>query len=149
METSAWRPDYVVGITRGGLTPANLISQYLDCNMQTLHIRLRDGNAQDCESNLWMPDDAVGSVETPQRQILVVDDINDSGATLNWLRKDWESSCPHSDWRKIWNHNVRFAMLYHNAGSTSSLTIDYVAKHIDKTQDPSWVVFPWEQWWTR
>ena len=23
----AWRPDYVVGITRGGLTPANLISQ--------------------------------------------------------------------------------------------------------------------------
>ena len=26
-----WRPDYVVGLTRGGLTPANLISQYLGC----------------------------------------------------------------------------------------------------------------------
>jgi len=29
----AWRPDYVVGLTRGGLVPANLISQYLGCRM--------------------------------------------------------------------------------------------------------------------
>ena len=38
-----WTPDYVVGITRGGLVPANLISQYLDCRMETLQVRLRDG----------------------------------------------------------------------------------------------------------
>ena len=144
-----WRPDYVVGITRGGLTPANLISQYLDCPMKTLQIRLRDGEPDDCESNLWMPDDAVGSTETAQQRILIVDDINDSGATINWLRQDWQSSCPHSDWSQIWNHNVRFAMLYDNAASASSLRVDYIAEHIDKARDPSWVVFPWEEWWCR
>ena len=144
-----WRPDYVVGITRGGLTPANLISQYLDCPMKTLQIRLRDGEPDDCESNLWMPDDAVGSVETAQKRILIVDDINDSGATMNWIRQDWQSSCPHSDWNKIWNHNVRFAMLYNNVVSASSLPVDYAAEHIDKNRDPSWVVFPWEEWWCR
>ena len=33
-----WRPDYVVGITRGGLVPGNLLSQYLDCPMHTLKV---------------------------------------------------------------------------------------------------------------
>ena len=27
IHNDGWRPDYVVGITRGGLVPANLISQ--------------------------------------------------------------------------------------------------------------------------
>jgi hypoxanthine phosphoribosyltransferase len=51
-----WRPDYVVGLTRGGLVPANLISQYLECRMETLKVSLRDSSEQ--ESNLWMAEDA-------------------------------------------------------------------------------------------
>ena len=38
----AWRPDYVVGITRGGLVPANLISQYLEVPMHCLKVSLMD-----------------------------------------------------------------------------------------------------------
>ena len=53
-----WVPDYVVGITRGGLTPANLISQYLGVPMETLKVSLR-GEESDCESNFWMQEDAV------------------------------------------------------------------------------------------
>jgi len=30
-----WRPDYIVGITRGGLIPANLLSQYTGVKMLT------------------------------------------------------------------------------------------------------------------
>jgi hypothetical protein len=41
-----WRPDYVVGLTRGGLVPANLISQYLDVPMETLKVSLRDDSSQ-------------------------------------------------------------------------------------------------------
>ena len=52
MQRDFWIPDYVVGITRGGLTPANLISQYLDVPMHTIKVSLR--NHQDCESNAWM-----------------------------------------------------------------------------------------------
>jgi len=131
-----WVPDYVIGITRGGLVPANLISQYLDQPMHTLKVSLRDGN-QDCESNLWMQEDAINL-----KNMLVVDDINDSGATLNWIREDWDIG-------ERWGENVRVAVLYDNESSASIHTPDYAAENINKAADPCWIVFPWEEWWRR
>lgn len=88
IHVDAWRPDYVVGLTRGGLVPANLISQYLGCRMETLKVSLRDGG--EAESNLWMSEDAFGHNMEQPKNILIVDDINDSGATLNWIKEDWQ-----------------------------------------------------------
>jgi xanthine phosphoribosyltransferase len=156
-----WTPDYVVGITRGGLVPANLVSQYLDCRMDTLQVRLRDGAADECESNLWMAEDAFGyqlsenheSKSDPalRKNILIIDDINDSGATLNWIKQDWEASClpDHPAWEEIWGHNVRIATLYDNESSECVLDINYAAETINKHNDPQWIVFPWEEWWRR
>ena len=47
MNKDSWRPDYVVGLTRGGLLPAVLLSQYLDVPMETLKVSLRDGREQE------------------------------------------------------------------------------------------------------
>lgn len=136
MHLDAWQPDYVVGITRGGLVPANLISQYLDITMHTLKVSLR-GAEPDCESNFWMQEDA-----TRGQNILIVDDINDSGDTLNWIRDDWGCNTQ-------WGLNVRVAVLYDNESSASEHTPDYSAQDINKATDPQWIVFPWEQWWGR
>ena len=136
MHQDQWQPDYVVGITRGGLVPANLISQYLGCTMHTLKVSLR-GAEPDCESNFWMAEDADRG-----RRILIVDDINDSGETLNWRREDWGQSVR-------WGDNVRVAVLYDNESSASQHTPDYSAQDINKAQDPQWIVFPWESWWSR
>lgn len=156
-----WTPDYVVGITRGGLVPANLFSQYLDCKMETLQVRLRDGNLDECESNLWMSEDAFGYdlTETAEnksnpllrKNILIVDDINDSGATLNWIKRDWEATClpDHPAWKEIWGNNVRIATLYDNESSECVLDVNYAAETINKHDDPQWIVFPWEEWWRR
>ena len=57
LHQDGWTPDYVVGLTRGGLVPANLISQYLEVPMETLKVSLRDDNSLP-ESNLWMAEDA-------------------------------------------------------------------------------------------
>ena len=159
-----WVPDYVVGITRGGLVPANLLSQYLHCSMQTLKVSLRD-DINDCESNLCMAMDAFGSVPADEqakinsrwdpsykKNILIVDDINDSGATLNWIKKDWQSGCyptQHDNWNAVWGKNVRIAVLYDNESSDSDLTPTYSAETINKANDPQWIVFPWEEWWRR
>ena len=148
-----WRPDYVVGLTRGGLVPANMISQYLDVPMETLKVSLRDGN--ECESNCWMAEDAFGypvydamASGNGRKNILIVDDINDSGVTLNWIKQDWQSGCLPDDerWAEVWNQNVRFAVLVDNQDSKFH-DIDYSSLEINKAEEDCWIVFPWEEWW--
>jgi len=141
----AWWPDYVVGLTRGGLIPANLISQYLDVPMHCLKVSLRDDDAHDCESNLWMSCDAAEG-----KKILIVDDINDTGATLDWIAEDWSSSAgPNVPWSDIWGHSVRVAVLVDNDTSRTHMPVSYYSLDINKEADPCWIVFPWETWWQR
>ena len=162
LHQDGWRPDYVVGITRGGVTPANLISQYLDVPMHALKVSLRHG--EDCESACWMAEDAFGYIPATdndyswtrtdanrRKHILIVDDINDSGATLNWIRQDWQGSCLPQDpsWSDVWGQNVRVAVLVDNQSSQSELPISYAAMEVNKLEDPQWIVFPWEDWWQR
>ena len=143
LQRDAWMPDYVVGLTRGGLVPANLISQYLEVPMECLKVSLRDDASQP-ESNLWMPEDVAAG-----KHILIVDDINDSGATLNWIKQDWESSYSLSatEWEMLWTYNVRVAVLVDNEASTSKLNVSYSAVDLNKAEEDCWIVFPWEDWW--
>jgi len=155
LQRDAWMPDYVVGLTRGGLVPANLISQYLEVPMECLKVSLRDDVSQP-ESNLWMAEDAFGYTEFDpmasgdgRKKILIVDDINDSGATLNWIKQDWMSSCfPDNErWNYVWGDNVRVAVLVDNEASASELNINYNAVDLNKAEEDLWIVFPWEDWW--
>jgi uncharacterized protein len=163
--SSEWRPDYIVGITRGGLWPAVMISQYLDIPMQTLKVSLRDNADADSESNLWMAEDAFGYVDLEDRElsegerasdlnkknILIVDDINDTGATLNWIMKDWQSGCLASDpgWNRVWNNNVRFAVMVDNLASQCAVKMDFVGMEVNKAEHDVWIEFPYEEWWTK
>jgi xanthine phosphoribosyltransferase len=155
LQRDAWRPDYVVGLTRGGLVPATLISQYLEIPMECLKVSLRDSE-HGPESNLWMAEDAFGYVMhdpmcsgNGRKRILIVDDINDSGATLNWIKNDWQSGClPHDKrWDEVWGNNVRVATLVDNEASKSELKISYSAVDLNKAEEDVWIVFPWEDWW--
>lgn len=162
IQHDGWRPDYVIGITRGGLIPANLISQYLDVPMHALKVSLRSDN--DCETNCWMAEDAFGYVSATdndyswtrtdksiRKKILIVDDINDSGATINWIRQDWQRSCLPADpaWAEVWGDNVKIAVLVNNESSSNELAVNYSAVDVNKLEDPQWIVFPWEEWWRR
>lgn len=152
ISVSDWRPDYVVGITRGGCLPAVMISQYFNVRCEMLKISLRDGSEQ--ESNLWMAEDAYGynaaEVGDPLcKNILVVDDINDQGTTLNWLMEDWQSGCLPNDarWDHVWNQNVKFAVIIDNLASKCNVKMDFVGEEINKAEKDVWIEFPYEEWW--
>lgn len=149
MAKDHWRPDYIVGLTRGGLQAAVMLSHYLDVPMHTLNVSLRDSTIGP-ESNLWMAEDAFGLNKAPLN-ILIVDDINDSGATLNWIMKDWPSGCfPDGNrWAEMWGTNVRFAVLVDNLSSNCVREVDYCSLEINKAEQDVWVEFPYEEWWTK
>ena len=139
-----------------------MISHWFDVPCETLKVSLRDGEEQ--ESNLWMAEDAFGYVQEDERgdlksrwdhskrkNILIVDDINDTGDTFNWIMQDWVSGCLPEDsaWKDIWSNNVKFAVLVDNQASRCQRAMDYVGMEINKAEDDVWVDFPWESWYYR
>jgi len=149
INASNWRPHYIVGITRGGSIPAVLLSQYMGIPMQSLDVSLRDGGTT--VSNLGMAEDAFGSTREdgfpPSKNILIVDDINDQGSTIAWIKEDWQSGCLPDDerWNYIWGQNVRFATLTNNLASKES--VDYSVWEVNKAEEDCWLVYPWEEFW--
>jgi hypoxanthine phosphoribosyltransferase len=122
--------DCVVGLTRGGLKPAVLVSQYLDIPMHTLKLSLRDHVGQD---DLDSMSKFLGINDTGKKKVLVIDDINDTGATINAIKEVWGEEY------------VTYAVLISNEASEAEA--DYVSKTINKMENDVWQVFPWEDWW--
>jgi len=151
MAQDGWRPDYIVGLTRGGLVPAVILSNLTGIKLHALDARYDDGG----ESNLWMAEDAYGFDKeyddnyyhhpNKAKNILIVDDINNNGETFNWIMKDWRSGCcPDSPkWDEVFGNNVRVATLVDNMSSKFE-DVDYAAVEINKAEENIWTVFPWE-----
>ena len=154
-----WRPDYIVGITKGGNVPATILCNMLGVRGEALKVSLRDnGDDSGCETNCWMSEDAFGYVPQEEREtlksrwdihkrknILVVDDINDTGATFSWIKQDWQSSCMpnESTWDTVWGNNVRFAVITENLSSTFD-GVQYSVHEVNKAEEDVWLVYPWE-----
>lgn len=150
MYNSSWRPDYIVGINRGGLPLALRLSHLIGVRMYTLDVSLRDGGDVGPESNCWMAEDAFGYHDGQckpkmKKQILIVDDINDTGATFNWIRKDWPKGClpDHPAWEDVWEENVRFAVMTENLSSEFG-EVAYSWHEVNKAEEDVWLVYPWE-----
>ena len=155
-----WRPDYIVGITRGGMPLAVILSHMIDVPCNALKVSLRYDDSES-ESNCWMSEDAFGyayvpdrndvfgevkSVSSRKKNILIVDDINDTGATFNWIIADWQKSClpDNPNWSTVWGQNVRFAVMTDNLSSNFEGTINYWWDEVNKAEKDVWLVYPYE-----
>ena len=141
-----------------------MMSHLTGIKMHTLDVRLRDDDIQ--QTCTWMADDAYGIFqqggEYEAKKILILDDINDTGATFQWIKDDWETTHVEDHiwnpsgtgldrakkmdrWSEVWHKNVRFAVITNNL--PSPFEVDYYGMEINKEEDPSWIVFPHEGWW--
>jgi len=136
MSDDNWKPELIIGISRGGAIPAVMLSHYFNCKMVGCDVSLRDDNeGYGPESNCWAAEDAINGKRT-----LIVDDINDSGATINWIVNDWGDEVK-------WQDTVRFAVLVDNLASKASQPPNYFGEEINKVEKDEWIVFPYENWW--
>lgn len=143
IQIANYRPDLIMGIDRGGLPVSVMLSHYLKVPHNTVKVSLRDGG--ECESILWAPEMVLEG-----KNILLVDDINDSGATQAWIREDWASSVAGADplfTDNFWHDEIRFAVLVDNESSPE--TADFSGMTINKAERDVWIDFPWESWWNR
>lgn len=126
MVHSNWMPDIILGVNRGGCIPGVYLSHRLRRPHEVLDVRLRDHTAK--------PDLSVlERLERHQTKILIIDDINDTGATFQYIVDNYGK--PSS---------VRFAAVINN--KPSPVKIDFHGYEINKDENPQWVVFPWEEW---
>ena len=149
MYNDNWRPDYIVGITRGGNVPATILSNMTGIRCEALKVSLRDDD-RISDSSAWMAEDAFGYHDgkcypKARKNILIVDDINDTGATFEWIKNDWESGClpGHEGWQDVWGENVRFATLTENLASNFD-KVSYSCHEVNKAEEDVWLVYPWE-----
>ena len=128
MYADNWKPDYIVGITRGGNVPATIISNMTGIKCRALDVSFRDGG--EVISDNGMKADAHAG-----KKILIVDDINDTGATFKWIWDDWSLT------DKL--HNVKFATLTENLASYFG-HVKYHVHEVNKVEEDVWLVYPWE-----
>lgn len=125
-------PHVVFAPSRGGLLLGTMISHYWDIPLVPFQWQTRDHCTTDsetlrCESHKWIQQ---------QANILIVDDIVDSGKTFREISEFFASS-----------DTVKYATLYQKI-FTSGIAVDYVANS-DMESDFAWVEFPYEEWWRK
>lgn len=124
-----WHPDHIVGIGRGGLVPAVYLSHRTGISL--LSVDYSSGVPSFADELM----EKLAVTTREGRTILLVDDINDSGGTIDTLRK---SLLDHGAVAEC----VRAAVLIDNVRSTAR--VDYRSRTIDRASDKRWFVFPWE-----
>lgn len=127
------RPTVVYGITRGGLIPAVYASHYYEVPMETIKVTTYDGNELgDCT-------DLIKRLKAGE-MVLLVDDICDTGNTLKYIVDSVIAA--DTEGADLLNTLI-IATLIHNEGC-NLIEPDYAGTVINKTENPTWVVFDWE-----
>jgi hypoxanthine phosphoribosyltransferase len=125
----------VVGIMRGGIVPAVMLSHKLNVPCRSVYWSTRDANLRDLGG--WA--DIVNSA-CEGRKFLIVDDILDSGRTI----KEMISIAKKVYSIKLWGNNIKFTTLWYNPSNDYLLVPDFHVNDIDRKEDDRWVVFPYE-----
>jgi len=116
---SSWKPTHIVGITRGGLIPAVMLSHRLELPMEVLGVSFRDKKAT--HHTKFKP--------IPDARYLVVDDINDSGMTFDVVSQVFK------------NRHLHFVTAALINKEKSGFSVDFYGEMF---YDDNWINFPWE-----
>lgn len=131
-------PEYIVGLSRGGLIPATILSHMTDIPLFPVKYSSKSGNGdnKNHDNNLptFEPHYVSGSHEPMKYpDLLIVDDISDSGKTLREVVDFYEAQ----------GHTVHTAALYYKALLDPVIIPDMVWRVIP--EDGPWILFPWER----
>jgi hypoxanthine phosphoribosyltransferase len=135
-----FRPHAVIGIARGGIVPATMLSHYYNVPLITLNLSLRDNMVQGPIDYAGIRAQLLGD-----HKLLLVDDICDSGATFAMI-VDNLRNLHAKNVGDLHMENLKSVALWNNTAQ-DVFKPDYVGREISRAEDDRWVIFPYEEWW--
>jgi len=127
IKRSRFKPDIIIGVARGGWPPARILSDLLE-NPNVANIRAEfylDIYKTREKPRITQP----VSIRVKNKQLLVVDDVADSGKSLKLVKEHLLERGASS---------VKTCTIYYKPWSV--ITPDYYIK-----ETKAWVIFPWER----
>ena len=125
-------PDLVVGIETGGTNISRILHNWLGLKNQhdSISIHFYEGDKLNYNNlnSFYIP-----SYEYKHEKILLIDDIIDSGTTINYFLNNS---------KLIRGINLKIATLYWNPNNKYNVVPDYYVEK--KIQENEYLVFPWE-----
>ncbi|MCU7819971.1 MAG: phosphoribosyltransferase [gamma proteobacterium symbiont of Lucinoma myriamae] len=127
IKSSGFIPELVVAIGRGGYVPARLVCDYLDIMALTsIKIELYTSGSTKMEKAV---------IKYPlcndirDQRVLIVDDVNDSGDTLELAQAHLQTFQPRE---------TKIAVIHNKI--SSHIPVDYYARKVIKWR---WLIYPW------
>ena len=118
---------HVIGLSRGGLLPAKIISYALEIEMLAYGISNYNGSAQNKETKITQSID-FDKLDQSSR-LLIIDDKADTGRTIDFIKEEIGTKFDF----------VRYATLF--AEKRAKKKIDHYGVLVP---DNTWIDFPWE-----
>ena len=121
-------PDYILGVSVGGLYPTILFSRLLDNqNVTTISLKSYSGTKRKNLKIINLPSKRI----LKNKKILVIDDILDSGETFKFIKNILKKEYSVKD--------VKFLSIFVNKKNCKFYP-DFYFKEVDK-----WICFPWDK----
>jgi len=121
--SDGWTPTMILGVSRGGLIPAVMLSHFFNIPLYPYHISLRD----------HIRVAPVNADLVRNQHLLVVDDICDTGRVLDTIYEKIEP----------FTKNIRSFTLHYKPTQTNHMPY-FFCNVIDANV---WIEYPWENWW--
>lgn len=127
MQEDCYKPDAIVGLLRGGIVPARIFCDYFNVIIDffAIDVKLYNGiGTKEEEPKIReFEEDLIRG-----KQILISDDILDSGKTMNAILE------------YLKGEDIRTATLYCKESAINKP--NYYAEIVDEN---TWLIFPWER----
>ena len=123
-------PSLIVGIANGGLNVSKPLANWFQCEHVSISIHFYDGQKIGGGKPYFYD---IPPLPKDMKEILVVDDILDTGTTLKFFME--KTGLVHKE-------NFKIATIHWNdRNGLLNLKPDY---WVDKKKENTWIVYPWE-----
>ena len=136
---SGFKPDYIIGVWRGGAPVGIAVQEFLDfLDIPSDHIAIRTSyysgiDSRKDEVQVYGLNYVIRKIKS-EDSLLIVDDVYDTGMSVNKVVKDLESACKKN------TPEIRIATPYFKPSKNKTDRIpDYYIHETDE-----WLVFPHE-----